>query len=123
MKSSDVTIGTVQINCSLEPIEVSIDGEEIGQSQCEDGQFSTHINDVSTEGKKEDDEELKWVDEQKDIFDQKEVEGNIQKDETDEFRITMAQNIFNREESDPLPQKLKKKKKKKISPLRRKDEE
>lgn len=73
--------------------------------------------------KKEDDEELKWVDEQKDIFDQKEAEVNMQKEETDEFRITMAQNIFNREESDPLPQKLKKKKKKKISPLKRKDEE
>ncbi len=63
------------------------------------------------------------MDEQKDIFDQKEVEVNIQKEENDEFRITMAQNIFNREESDPLPQKLKKKKKKKISPLKRRDEE
>jgi hypothetical protein len=71
--------------------------------------------------KKEEDEELKWVD-SKEVFDAKE-EGNVQKEETDEFRITMAQNIFNREESDPLPQKLKKKKKKKISPLRRKDEE
>ncbi len=35
----------------------------------------------------------------------------------------MAQNVFQREESDPLPTKLKKKKKKKISPLKRKDEE
>jgi hypothetical protein len=89
------------------------------------GELSFYL--VGTEDKqmvkKEDDEELKWVDEHKDIFDQKEVEVNLQKEENDEFRITMAQNIFNREESDPLPQKLKKKKKKKISPLRRKDEE
>lgn len=34
----------------------------------------------------------------------------------------MAQNIFAREESDPLPQKLKKKKKKKVNLLKRKDE-
>jgi hypothetical protein len=57
------------------------------------------------------------------LFDQKENELINQKEETDEFRITMAQNIFQREESDPLPQKLKKKKKKKISPLRRKDDD
>jgi len=37
----------------------------------------------------------------------------------EEFRITMAQNIFSKDEMEQ-PQKLKKKKKKKISPLRRK---
>ena len=71
--------------------------------------------------KREDSEELKWV-EQKELFEVKEMEGAVDKEENEEFRITMAQNIFAREETDQ-PQKLKKKKKKKISPSKRKDED
>lgn len=54
----------------------------------------------------------------------KDQKDDYLRDENDEFRITMAQNIFAREESIEVGgSKLKKKKKKKFSPYRKKQEE
>jgi hypothetical protein len=75
--------------------------------------------------KKDDTEEYRFL-EQKDVLDIQEVKDlDLPRDDHDEFRITMAHNIFAREESlEPLPAgRLKRKKKKKTSPLRRKEEE
>ena len=65
--------------------------------------------------------------EQKDVFEVKDIKDfedrSLPKDENDEFRITMAQNIFAREDVVEPTGKLKKKKKPKKSPLKKKEED
>ena len=73
--------------------------------------------------RKEDTEEekIKEIGENKDMLLIRDFEDNaLGKDENDQFRITMAQNIFAREESIEVP-RVKKKKKKRL-PYRKKEE-
>lgn len=50
ISSSKIAIGAPLVDCSFEPIVVSVNRKDIAKSQAEEGQLGTHINNISDDG-------------------------------------------------------------------------